>query len=308
MGSDIARENSAPPAFQFYPADFLADENVVLMTNREIGCYIKLMCYCWREGSIPADAQKIARMCGEDGSAMADLWLAIEPCFIEAIAEPGRLVHPRLEQERVKQKDFRKERSESGKKGAKARWGKGKTKNSSAKGTAMAKPKAEPMAKDGSSSSSLSSNNNSGGVSRDEYSPAFEAAWLRYPKRAGGNSKADAWKAWKARLKAGEDEQSLLGGVERYRLFCEATEKVGTEYVKQAATFFGPAEHFKESWDVPPGRGAGATPEWAKLPMLDEQLAAHAAKHNLPAPSPGETYQAYRSRLRSEIERRLGSD
>lgn len=34
------------PAFQFYAAEFLADENVVLMTNQEVGCYIKLMAYC----------------------------------------------------------------------------------------------------------------------------------------------------------------------------------------------------------------------------------------------------------------------
>ena len=29
------------PAFQFYPADFLADENVALMTNQEIGGLFK---------------------------------------------------------------------------------------------------------------------------------------------------------------------------------------------------------------------------------------------------------------------------
>ena len=69
------------PAFQFYPAEFLADENVVLMSNQELGCYVKLMCYCWREGSIPSDVQKIARLCGEDGLAMAELWTAIRPCF-----------------------------------------------------------------------------------------------------------------------------------------------------------------------------------------------------------------------------------
>ena len=33
------------PAFQFYASDFLVDENVNLMSNREIGCYIKLLCF-----------------------------------------------------------------------------------------------------------------------------------------------------------------------------------------------------------------------------------------------------------------------
>ena len=32
------------PAFQFYPADFLSYENVMLMSNQEVGCYVKLMC------------------------------------------------------------------------------------------------------------------------------------------------------------------------------------------------------------------------------------------------------------------------
>ena len=60
------------PAFQFYAAEFLADENVVLMTNQELGCYMKLMCYCWREGSIPSEIPKIAKCVGR----IAQLWLS----------------------------------------------------------------------------------------------------------------------------------------------------------------------------------------------------------------------------------------
>src|SRR3990172_1872179 len=134
------------PSFQFYPDDFLTDENVVLMTNREVGCYIKLLCYCWREGSIPEDMGKIARLCGEENSVMAELWLSLSVCFSSAIANPQRLVHPRLERERNKQDEFRKERSESGQKGAKYRWNKVK----SAYSSAIAQPMAEPMAKHGS--------------------------------------------------------------------------------------------------------------------------------------------------------------
>lgn len=149
-----------PPAFQFYPAEFLSDENVVLMTNQEIGCYVKLLCYCWREGSIPIDLNRIAKLCGEDGSAMAQLWLAIQPCFSSAIGDPSRLVHPRLEMERKKQEEFRKERSNTGKNGANKRW----RNNLGNNGSAMPEPMAEPMAKHGSSSSSSSSSSKSTGV------------------------------------------------------------------------------------------------------------------------------------------------
>lgn len=151
---------SKSPAFQFYAAEFLSDENVVLMTNQEVGCYIKLMAYCWREGSIPAEIPKIAKLCGEDSSAMAQLWLAIGSCFIVASDNPERLVHPRLEKERMKQKEHAEERSASGKKGAKAKWDKALKaiqSTESIDGSAISSAIKEPMAKDGSSSSSSTS-------------------------------------------------------------------------------------------------------------------------------------------------------
>ncbi|MFL9890209.1 helix-turn-helix domain-containing protein [Paraburkholderia sp. RL17-381-BIF-C] len=79
----------------------------------------------------------------------------------------------------------------------------------------------------------------------------FEQAWAAYPKRAGSNSKRDALKAWKARLAAGECFETLMSGVARYAKYCEDTGKTGTEYVKMAATFFGPSRHFAEAWEPP---------------------------------------------------------
>ncbi|HHS9579441.1 TPA: conserved phage C-terminal domain-containing protein, partial [Raoultella planticola] len=51
---------------------------------------------------------------------------------------------------------------------------------------------------------------------KQDYSPEFETAWDAYPKRAGGNSKAGAFKAWKARLKDGVKPDDMLAGVKRY--------------------------------------------------------------------------------------------
>lgn len=92
---------------------------------------------------------------------MAQLWLAISSCFTESLAEPSRLIHARLEKEREKQTEFRKERSEAGKRGANNRWNKGlaeKQADSSANSSAMK----EPMANDGFSSSSSSSSSSKG--------------------------------------------------------------------------------------------------------------------------------------------------
>ncbi|HID9689643.1 TPA: hypothetical protein ACXI22_003621 [Citrobacter amalonaticus] len=93
--------------------------------------------------------------------------------------------------------------------------------------------------------------------SMDVYSPEFEEAWQAYPKRAGGNSKAAAYKAWKARLKDGVKPEDMLAGVKRYAAYVKVTGSAGTQYVKQAATFFGPDRHFEEVWQTPFAPGGG---------------------------------------------------
>lgn len=84
-----------------------------------------------------------------------------------------------------------------------------------------------------------------------KYSPEFETVWQAYPKRAGANNKSAAGKAWAARIKSGVTAARMLEGVQRYAAFVAATGRSGTEYVKQAATFFGPDHHFDEAWDAP---------------------------------------------------------
>lgn len=216
------------PAFQFYAADFLADENVVLMTNQEVGCYTKLMCYCWREGSIPNDITKIAKLCGENSSAMQELWVAISECFSNSKNDEKRLVHKRLENERLKQIEHKNERALSGKKGAEARWNKEKN----GRELAIAEPLAEPMADDAfsfSSSSTTSINNNNPIVPfsendtsgekvkevkqerrkstgrRKEDMERFDEFWSAYPKKS---AKIEAEKAW-AKLTTNEKDDVL---------------------------------------------------------------------------------------------------
>ena len=63
-----------------------------------------------------------------------------------------------------------------------------------------------------------SDDSSEGGTSpkKNSYPDGFEQAWAIYPKRSGGNSKADACKAWKARVKTGATVQELLDGTRRY--------------------------------------------------------------------------------------------
>jgi hypothetical protein len=85
--------------------------------------------------------------------------------------------------------------------------------------------------------------------------PLFHTVWQDYPKRAGSNSRQAALKAYRSRVREGVSEQALLDGVRRYARFVQATGRERTEYVKQAASFFGPNRHWEEPWDVPASRG-----------------------------------------------------
>ncbi len=137
------------PAFQFYPADFLSDSKVILMSNEAVGCYIKLICHGWLEGSIPSDTEGIAKLCFCHSEKMATLWEEIKPCYITHPKDPTKLIHPRLEKERKKQDKNRKDRVSAGKKGAKVRW------------EPDSKAKDLPLAKNSSSSSTSTSSSTS---------------------------------------------------------------------------------------------------------------------------------------------------
>jgi uncharacterized protein YdaU (DUF1376 family) len=102
------------PAFQFYPRDFLSDANVIAMSMQERGVYITLLCNCWNEGTLPADTDRLARLCGLPISAFRKFWPAVEVCFSPA-DDVSRLIHKRLEREREKQELYRRRQSDKGK-------------------------------------------------------------------------------------------------------------------------------------------------------------------------------------------------
>lgn len=119
----MAAADSIPgkaPAFQFYPNDFLADANVIVMSLHERGAYITLICVCWQQGTLPNNVEQLARFCGTPVSAFRKMWPAVEKCF-RVTANGERLTHPRLERERKKQREYRKLQSDKGKASAASR-------------------------------------------------------------------------------------------------------------------------------------------------------------------------------------------
>jgi hypothetical protein len=102
-----------------------------------------------------------------------------------------------------------------------------------------------------------------------EYSPEFEKAFGIYPPTSEGHSKAAAYRAWRARIAAGVSPDELIGGVERYAAFIQASGRT----VKMASTFFGPDEHWKLPWAFADSRTNGKKPE-QPLPTGEEYFAA----------------------------------
>ncbi|MCH8871409.1 DUF4373 domain-containing protein [candidate division KSB1 bacterium] len=72
-----------------------------------------------------------------------------------------------------------------------------------------------------------------------------------YPQRSGAQPWAKALRTIRARLKEGAQWADLLEGAHRYAAYCAATDRIGTEYILQAATFCGPEKHYLELWKPP---------------------------------------------------------
>ena len=110
------------PAFQFYAAEYLADENVALMSLEEEGAYIRAIAFCWREGSIPADPDKLSKLLK---GASTTVVRVVQERFKRSSEDASRLVHPRLEIEREKQRAWKEKSSEGGKKSSNNKKNKG---------------------------------------------------------------------------------------------------------------------------------------------------------------------------------------
>lgn len=161
------------PAFQFYAAEYLADEHVQLMTLEQEGAYIRLLAFCWREGSIPADPAALSML--TKGGSTKDIAVVIQR-FKPHAENIARLVHPRLEAERLKQAEWREKSAKGGRKSGKARKRKAKdfkylqepVKGGSTKPQPVALTKTEPPRLNTSSMSSSSSSSASSTATPEE--------------------------------------------------------------------------------------------------------------------------------------------
>src|SRR5690606_12711221 len=115
-----------------------------------------------------------------------------------------------------------------------------------------------------------------------EYPQEFEAFWQAYPKREGGNSKKAAFRRWSALRKRGGSATDLIRAAPAYAKEQERLGNVGTRYVKQATTFLGPDEHWRQylTADATSAQGSNKSPTPPMTPhkTLDGYAAAQEAE------------------------------
>jgi len=199
----MSKESS--PAFQCYAAEYLADVNTQLMTVEEEGCYWRLMLFCWREKSLPRDIESLTALC--KGVTPTN---RVVSCFT---VFGDRLVHDRLERERLKQEEWRIKSAKGGRHSAhKPKSGKHKVHEQGGTTTVLAARYKGGSTLQSSSSSSTSSCNTPhmpprgrcelGACSngnREQCTASFDRFWSEYPRHEPGKTRTmKAWcKAWR---------------------------------------------------------------------------------------------------------------
>lgn len=128
-------------------------------------------------------------------------------------------------------------------------------------------------------------------VKRNEYPADFEAAWEVYPARPGDSKKA-AHKAWAARLPAGATVEEMLAGAQAYAHYVKAM-KIEPQFIKQAATFFGPGEHYAADWTPPVNQPKPTGGNWW---ATDATILAKGAELGL-SPRSGEYMGQFKARI-----------
>lgn len=142
------------PAFQYYPADFLSDQNVLTMTAAEVGAYWLLVSVCWREDGLKDDLDFLSQISRIPKSRFLKSWESkIKTCFTRR--DDGKWTHNRLDKERVKQQAWRDKSAEGGRASAAKR-----LRNGTKGGSRVV----QPMANSLSSTTSIPFTNVNGGT------------------------------------------------------------------------------------------------------------------------------------------------
>ena len=108
------------PYFPLFAADFLTDTGEWSLEER--GAHITLLCYQHINGDLPENRDRLARLLAISREDLDRLWNTLDSKY-----HPngnGRMQNQKLETVKKDLRDYKKKKSEAGKKGAQARHGK----------------------------------------------------------------------------------------------------------------------------------------------------------------------------------------
>jgi len=242
---------AALPYMQLYVADYLAD--TLYLDVIESGAYIHLLMNYWQTGKpLPACDKKLARI----SKCTPEQWSNVRSTVVDYFVEQdGLLYHDRVEADLKKVRAKSKQASDAGKKSAKQRRLKPAVPKASGDSTGVQRTLERTHGvslnhTDTDTDTDTDKKESKKKKPAELRSPElFEKAYKGMPKRSGPNNRKAAEKAWNGRLTAKVDPNLIVAGVNRYRGYIQKTGKEGTEFVKTAAAFFGPNEHWLDTYD-----------------------------------------------------------
>lgn len=108
------------PWFKFFPRDWIALVQTSQLSAPAEGCFIRLLCHCWINGTIPRDRARLAVICDYSGPEL-DRAIAM---FTPKGSDVSQLYSPRLETEREDCIIRHMRQSQGGKKAMRRRYSK----------------------------------------------------------------------------------------------------------------------------------------------------------------------------------------
>ena len=106
--------------FSFSPSEYLANQQIQMMSLEEEGIYIRLLSYCWQNGSIPKDPEQAARLVGKGASTTV---VASVLRLFQATQNPQELTHLDLQRQREHRMHWKEKSAAGGRKSAASRKG-----------------------------------------------------------------------------------------------------------------------------------------------------------------------------------------
>lgn len=106
--------------FSFSPSEYLANQQIQMMSLEEEGVYIRLLSYCWQNGSVPKDPEQAARLVGKGASTTV---VASVLRLFHATQNPQELTHFDLQQQKERLTQWKEKSAAGGRKSAATRKG-----------------------------------------------------------------------------------------------------------------------------------------------------------------------------------------